>query len=235
MTIKRDATAPQLAVPDTILQENAPAAGVTVDYTAGAADSAGQVPGARLRAPVGLHVRARRDAGHLHRDLDTAGNTTKDSFEVIVLRPEAAPVVLPAGTVTIITAAPNRINHTLDYKFAVNRRYTQLKRLTIQNLPAGAMVTINCRGAACPKALKNRTFTCRVAGTSLDISLAREGQAEAAHGDHRQGLERDRRPVDQEAHCAPESGALRLLGGGARARARCGAPALFASPSTARP
>ena len=115
-----------------------------------------------------------------------------------------------AGTVTIITAAPNRINHTLDYKFAVNRRYTQLKRLTIQNLPAGAMVTINCRGASCPKALKNRTFT-RVAGHEPQHQLAREGQAKAAHGDHRQGVERDRRPVDQEAHGAPRSGPLRLL------------------------
>ncbi len=175
VTIKRDATAPQLAVPDTILQENAPSAGVTVDYTTGAADALDKSPTLDCTPPSGSTfvpgvTRVTCTA------TDAAGNTTKDSFEVIVLRPEAAPVVLPAGTVTIITAAPNRINHTLDYKFAVNRRYTQLKRLTIQNLPAGAMVTINCRGASCPKALKNRTFTRRVAGTSLDISALVKGK-----------------------------------------------------------
>ena len=38
------------------------------------------------------------------------------------------------------------------------------------------MVTINCRGASCPKALKNRTFTRRVAGTSLDISSLVKGK-----------------------------------------------------------
>ena len=162
-------------MPDTILRENAPSAGVTVDYTPGAADALDKSPTLDCTPPSGSTfvpgvTRVTCTA------TDAAGNTTKDSFEVIVLRPEAAPAVLPAGTVTIITAAPNRINHTLDYKFAVNRRYTQLKRLTIQNLPAGAMVTINCRGASCPKALKNRSFTSRAIGTSLDISALVKGK-----------------------------------------------------------
>ena len=175
VTIKRDATAPQLAVPDTILQENAPSTGVTVDYTAGAADTLDTSPALDCTHPSGSTfvpgvTRVSCTA------TDAAGNTTKDSFEVIVLRPQPAPAVLPAGTMTIVTGAPNRINHTLDYKFAVKRRYTQLKRLTIQNLPAGAMVTINCRGASCPKALQNRTFTRRVAGTSLDISSLVKGR-----------------------------------------------------------
>ncbi len=170
VTIKRDTTAPVLSLPDTILQENAPASGVTVDYTAGAIDAADTAPAVDCTPASGttfvpgvtkVECTARDEAGH----------TRTDDFEVIVLR--AAPSVTPAFNVI---AAPNRINHTLDYKFAVNRRYTQLKRLTIQNLPAGAMVTINCRGASCPKALKNRTFTRRVAGTSLDISSLVKGK-----------------------------------------------------------
>ena len=56
VTIKRDTTAPVLSVPDTILQENAPASGVTVDYTARRGRRAGQEPGRRLHA----RVRARR-------------------------------------------------------------------------------------------------------------------------------------------------------------------------------
>jgi hypothetical protein len=176
VTIKRDATAPLLAVPGTIVQENAPASGAKVDYKAGVADALDKTPALDctpasgstfLPGTTNVECTAR----------DAAGNTTKGAFEVIVLRgADPAPVVHPAAPVTVVNAAPTRINHALGYRFSLKRGYTQLKRLTIQNLPAGAMVTVNCRGASCPKALKNRTFTRHVAGTSLDISALVKGK-----------------------------------------------------------
>ena len=176
VTIKRDTTAPVLSVPDTILQENAPASGVTVDYTARAVDAADKNPAVDCTPASGTTFLPGVTKVSCTAT-DAAGRITKDDFEVIVLRAaDPAPAVHAGGPVTVLNAAPNRINHVLDYKFASKRGYTQLKRLSVKNLPAGAMVTVNCRGASCPKALKNRTFTRRVAGTSLDISSLVKGK-----------------------------------------------------------
>jgi hypothetical protein len=174
VTIKRDATAPLLAVPGTIVQQNAPASGVAVDYKVGAADTMDTSPALDCTPASGTTFLP-GTTNVACTATDAAGNTTMDAFEVIVLRGADA-VVQAAAPVTVIAAAPKRINHVLDYRFAVKRRYTQLKRLAIRNLPAGAMVTVTCRGASCPKALKHRTFTRRVAGTGLNISALVKGK-----------------------------------------------------------
>ena len=55
-------------------------------------------------------------------------------------RPGPPPIVTPA----------ERITSTVGNFWVVNRRFGLLQRLVVNDLPAGATVTITCRGNGCP-------------------------------------------------------------------------------------
>ena len=61
VTIKRDATAPTLTVPGTIIKEGAAADGAVIDYTTTATDPVNCSPASGTQFPVGRHE------GRLHR------------------------------------------------------------------------------------------------------------------------------------------------------------------------
>ena len=189
ITIKRDATAPDLTVPGTLIKEGA---GV-VDYAATATDGVDPTPALACTPASGSEFALGATTVSCTAT-DTAGNAVTKSFEVLVLRaPEPAPTPTPtpaatpapqvtqvhmAGPVTV-TQAPRTINPVLAFRFTVTKRITQLKQLTVKNLPAGSTVTVSCKGSSCPKRLKGRTVAQRVAKTSINISSLVKGPLKA--------------------------------------------------------
>ena len=189
ITIKRDATAPDLTVPGTVIKEGA---GV-VDYAATATDGVDPSPALACTPASGSEF-ALGATPVSCTATDTAGNTVKKSFDVLVLRapdpapaPAAAPEAAPAPQITqvhmggpvTVTQAPKSINPVLAFRFTVTKRITQLKQLTVKNLPAGSTVSVSCKGSSCPKRLKGRTHAQRVAKTSIDISSLVKGPLKA--------------------------------------------------------
>jgi hypothetical protein len=188
VTIKRDAGAPELSVPRTIVMQDAPADGVAVDYATKVADSFDKRPSLTCTHasgstfPVGTtNVSCTAS--------DAAGNKTTKDFEVIVLGAPAPPAE-PAPTVThvhmagpvTITQAPqgrSQINALLAFRFSATKDITRLRRLTVKNLPAGSTITITCSGASCPKKLKGRTIVQKVNKTSINISSLVKGPLKA--------------------------------------------------------
>lgn len=198
VTIKRDATAPALTVPGTIVKEGAGADGAAVDYAATATDTLDTSP--RLACSPASGTRFALGTTKVTCTAsDAAGHSVTKDFEVIVLRgtdpapapapdpaptasdpPAAAPSVTEVhmgGPVTVVQAPPagRSINAVLAFRFTATTRITRLKALTVKNLPAGSTVTVTCAGTSCPKGLKGRTVARRIAKTSLNISSLVKG------------------------------------------------------------
>lgn len=60
---------------------------------------------------------------------------------------------------------PERIDSTVTTRWAVFLRYTQLKRLVINDVPAGAKVRVSCKGKGCP--FTSRRFARSAAGRAI--------------------------------------------------------------------
>ena len=178
VTIKRDVTAPVLAVPDTILQQNAPAAGVILTYKAGVADIVDPDPVVDCTPPSGTKFQAGVTKVECTAT-DDAGHVAKAAFDVIVT---TAANPLPSADApeprrpVAATPAPARSIPLLAYLYSRSPRYTELKRLTVKHVRAGTMVSVTCKGSSCPKALKNATYTRRVTGTSVNLSSVVKGK-----------------------------------------------------------
>jgi hypothetical protein len=87
-------------------------------------------------------------------DVDADG--IGDACDPVDNRPVTQPTVKPAAT------PATRIKSTVSNVWTVNSRYGLLQRLVVNNVPAGATVTITCRGKGCPFA--SRRFTRKRAG-----------------------------------------------------------------------
>jgi hypothetical protein len=181
VTIKRDATAPALTVPGTIIKQDAPAGGAVIDYKTTSTDPVKCSPASGTRFPIGATKVACTST-------DMAGNATAKEFDVFVLRgAEPAPAPAPAPAVTQINmtgpaataAAPKQINALLAFRFVATKKITRLKNLTVKNLPHGSMVTITCKGASCPKQLKGRQFAQKLKGSSINITRLVKGPLKA--------------------------------------------------------
>jgi hypothetical protein len=192
VTIKRDAEAPQLTVPRTIVKQDAPAAGVAVDYATKVTDSFDKRP--RLSCtPVSGATFPVGTTNVSCTASDAAGNKTTKDFEVIVLgAPAPAPIAEPAPapavthvhmagpvTVTQVPQGRSQINALLSFRFTATKKITRLRQLTVKNLPAGSSVTITCSGASCPKRLKGRTLVQKANKTSINISSLVKGPLKA--------------------------------------------------------
>jgi hypothetical protein len=175
VTIKRDATAPKLTVPGTIIKEGAGADGTAVDYATTSTDPVQCTPASGSQFPVGATKVACTAT-------DVAGNAITKEFDVFVLRgAEPAPAVtqvLMTGPAAVATA-PKRINALLAFRFVATRKITRLKSLTVKNLPHGSMVTITCKGKSCPKQLKGRQFAQKIKGSSINITRLVKGPLKA--------------------------------------------------------
>jgi hypothetical protein len=175
VTIKRDATAPELKVPGTIVKEGAAADGAAIDYTTTSTDPVKCTPASGSQFPVGATKVACTST-------DVAGNATSKEFDVFVLRgAEPAPAVtqvLMTGSTTV-AAAPKRINALLAFRFVATKKVTRLRNLTVKNLPHGSMVTITCKGASCPKQLKGRQFAQKLNKSSINITRLVKGPLKA--------------------------------------------------------
>jgi hypothetical protein len=102
--------------------------------------------------------------------------------------PTSAPpvVVPPKPPVVVEPPAVEIVNATLSTDRAVYRKYTIFRRLTLKGVPAGAKVTVTCKGKKCPAkrftsrrkgAIKLKKFTKKKlrAGTKLTIRVTKEG------------------------------------------------------------
>jgi hypothetical protein len=135
VTIKRDASAPQLTVPATIVKEDAPADGVAVDYATPVKDTLDAKPAVSC-TPASGSVFPIGTTKVTCTATDAAGNATVKDFEAIVLKgatPEPAPApavtnVTMAGPVTVAAApqARAKINAVLSFRFVASTRITRL-------------------------------------------------------------------------------------------------------------
>ena len=97
---------------------------------------------------------------------DVDGDRIGDACDPVDDRP---PVVVPGpgpapGPPPIVTPA-ERITSTVGNFWVVNRRFGLLQRLVVNDLPAGATVTITCRGNGCP--FRSRTFARNRSGRAV--------------------------------------------------------------------
>lgn len=175
VTIKRDATAPELKVPGTIIKEGAAADSAVIDYKATSTDPIKCTPASGSRFPVGATKVACTAT-------DAAGNATSKEFDVLVLRgAEPAPSITHVTMTgpTTVAAAPKRINAVLAFRFVVTKKITRLKRLVVKNLPRGSTVTVTCKGKSCPKRLKGRQFAQKLNKRSINITRLVKGPLKA--------------------------------------------------------
>lgn len=179
VTIKRDATAPQLTVPQTVTKEITGTERAAVDYEAGATDTLDPMP-ALTCSPASGSVFPDGMTSVSCTAADAAGNTTTKSFDVLVLRRTAAGPVTVVNPVTVIAPVQRmQINPVMSFRFTATKRVTRLQMLSVKNLPKGSTVTITCTGKSCPRKLKGRTLGRRVNGTTLNISSLVRGPLKA--------------------------------------------------------
>jgi hypothetical protein len=79
--------------------------------------------------------------------------------------PATPPAAPPAPAAP--ASAPARILSGLDDKWSVHSRYPKVARLVVEDVPAGAQVSVACKGHGCPLKAK------RVAVTGGKASLTR--------------------------------------------------------------
>ena len=151
VTIKRDATAPELTVPRTILKEGAG----PVDYAATATDTVDKSPSVACSSPSGTQFPLGVTTVNCTAT-DAAGNTAAKDFDVLVVR-GAEP------------QATKRISPVLAFRATVRHRVTRLEHLVVRRLPAGSTATVACKGGSCPKQLRHKAVTRRV-NTAISLS-----------------------------------------------------------------
>jgi len=94
--------------------------------------------------------------------------------------PPAAAGTIVSGTVETATSKPGAaIRSTLRYSFRRSDVWTEFTKLTAKHVPAGASVTVACRGKHCPKGpltLRKLTGKRFKAGTVIVVRVTKPGR-----------------------------------------------------------
>jgi hypothetical protein len=168
VTIKRDATAPELTVPAAVVKQADGADGATVTYPTSATDSIDVAPVVAC-TPASETRFALGTTTVTCTAKDAAGNTTTKAFDTIVFpaaasQPSVNPSPAPAKP------ALKSINAVLSFRFTIAKQTTRLVQLKVKKLPKGATVIVTCKGSSCPKKLKGKGQTLTSKGTTLSLS-----------------------------------------------------------------
>jgi hypothetical protein len=169
VTIKRDATAPELTVPAAIVKQADGADGATVTYAPSATDGIDAAPvvtcspASDTRFPLGTTTVTCTAK-------DAAGNATTKTFDAIVFPAAAAPQPSVNPSPSPAKSGPKSINAVLSFRFTIAKQTTRLVQLKVKKLPKGATVIVTCTGSSCPKKLKGKGQTLTSKGTTLSLS-----------------------------------------------------------------
>jgi len=92
------------------------------------------------------------------------GDTTDQDYALVVSNGRVVPATPPVQ-VTPPVVKPAALGLA---KFGKKGRFTVLKKLSVANVPAGATVTLTCKGKGCPKKGYKRTF--KTVAKNLDLT-----------------------------------------------------------------
>jgi hypothetical protein len=174
VTIVRDTLAPGLTVPAATVKQADGPDGATVTYDTPATDAIAAspkvecIPASGSRFPLGTTTVTCTAK-------DAAGNATTKAFDAIVFpgaTPQAASPSPAPAPAPVLTATPGlqQINAVLAFRFTISKQTTRLVQLRVKNVPAGATVTVTCKGSNCPKKLKGTGLTTLSKGTTLSLA-----------------------------------------------------------------
>jgi hypothetical protein len=148
VTIKKDATPPDLTVPATLVWTATRSDGAVLTFAPAVTDAIDPAPRLSCTPPSGSRF-AVGDAKVSCTATDAAGNSITKSFDA---------VVFPPPTLTFRATVKKGRGGT-----------TRLTQLTLLNAPSGATVTVACQGRTCPKGLKGAGATVQNLGPSLSL------------------------------------------------------------------
>jgi hypothetical protein len=171
VTIVRDTVAPELTVPAAIVKQADGAGGAIVTYDTPATDAVDASPKVDCSPASGSRF-ALGTTTVTCTAKDAAGNATTKAFDAIVFPGAAPQASKPSTTTAAATTIPGlqQINAVLSFRFTISKQTTRLVQLKVKNVPAGATVTVTCKGSHCPKNLKGKGLTMKSKGSSLSLA-----------------------------------------------------------------